>query len=280
MNYYQTIQEAINYIDKSLHEDISIYEVARYLNFSVPHTHRLFKAVTGETIKSYILKKRLSCAAHEIKASKRNISDIAFEYGFESHDVFTRAFERTYNMSPSKYRREGKDLGIYQLSINKDLNDIERSKVMNYKVVYKDNITVIGMECEAKQWDADGAIGRVWSEFLDKVDTIKNPVVPNVMYGICEHETCKEKTFMYMAAIEVDEFCEVPSGMVRRVVNKQKFILAEVPEEIKTPDAYAKTFEYIKENGFSVDANDEIEVYEEIFKDPDNHAFKLLIPVK
>ena len=281
MNYYQTIQEIIDYIDKNLKEDMSIYKIAQYVNFSVPHTYRLFKAVTGETIKSYILKRRLSCAAHEIKVSKKNISDVAYEYGFESHDVFTRAFTRIYNLSPSKYRSEGMGLGIYQISINENLNIAERSKIMNYSIIYKDNITVVGMECEAKQWDADGAIGRLWSDFLDKVEVIKEPVIPNVMYGICEHDSCDQSnTFTYMSGIEVEEACAVPKGMVKRVISKQKFLLAEVPENIKTPDAYKKTFDYIKENSLTMDDNDEIEVYEEIFKDPDNHTFKLLIPIR
>lgn len=281
MNYYQTIQEVIEYIDKKIREDISIYDLAEHVNFSIPHIYRLFKNFTGETIKSYILKKRLSCAAYEIKESKKNIADIAFEYGFESHDVFTRAFIRVYNMSPSKFRKEGIGLGIYQLSISNSINNIRRSKPMNYSIVNKNSIIVIGMECEAKQWDEGGAIGRLWSDFLNKVDYIKDPVVPNVMYGICEQETCKGgNTFTYMAGIEVKELCDVPSGMVRRIIKGQRFLQVEVSEEIKTPDAYTEAFVYIKENGLIVDNNDELEVYEEIFKDPDDHAFKLLIPIK
>ena len=117
--------------------------------------------------------------------------------------------------------------------------------------------------------------------FLDKVDTIKNPVIPNVMYGICEHESCNESNaFTYMSGIEVEESCAIPKGMVKRVIGKQKFLLAEVPEDIKTPEAYNETFEYIKDNDLIEDDNDGIEVYEEVFKNPDNHTFKLLIPIK
>jgi predicted transcriptional regulator YdeE len=158
---------------------------------------------------------------------------------------------------------------------------VERSKNMKYSIINKEEINIIGVECNAIQWDADGAIGRLWSNFLDKVDAIGSPVVPNVMYGLCEHETCsKDNTFTYLAGIEVEKGCQLPKGMVSRVVSPQKYLLVEVPEEIKTPDAYTRAFEYIKENGFEVDNNDEIEVYEEIFKDPDNNSFKLLLPIK
>lgn len=281
MNSYETVNKIITFIDERLKEDISIYEIAQHVNFSVPHTYRLFRAITGETIKSYLTKRKLYCAAKEISSSRKKIADIAFDYGFESHDVFTRAFIRTFDTSPSKCRSGKIDFGVYQLSIHKDLLFIERSKVMKYSIINKKEIYIIGMECDAIQWDADGAIGRLWSGFLDRVDMVLNPVVPNVMYGLCEHDTCsKDNTFTYLAGIEVEEGCLPPKGMVRRVVKAQKYLLVEVPEEIKTPDAYTKAFEYIKVNGLEVDDNDEIEVYEEIFKDPDNNSFKLLLPIK
>lgn len=279
--YYETVQKAVDFIESHLKEDISLYDISQYVNFSVPHFYRIFKAIAGETVKSYILKRRLSCAADELKESNRNISEIAYEYGFESHDVFTRAFFRIYNMSPGKYRDAGIVCGFDKLIVNVKYDLVERSRNMNYKVINKNRIIVIGMECKAKQWDADGAIGRLWSAFLGNVDKVEKPVVPNVMYGICECESFdKSDTFVYMAGIEAEESCNVPEGMVIRVIRPQTYIQAEVPENIKTPDAYTKTFEYAKQNGYKLDNYDEIEVYEEIFKDPDYNAFKLLIPIK
>lgn len=279
--YFETVQKAVDYIEGHLKEDISLYDISQHVNFSVPHFYRIFKVIVGETVKSYILKRRLSCAADELKKSNKNISDIAYEYGFESHDVFTRAFCRTYDMPPSKYRNSDIESGFGKLIVDKKYSVVERSIYMNFKVVNKNQIAVIGMECNAKQWDADGAIGRLWSAFLGNVDKVKTLVVPNIMYGICEHESCdKGDTFTYMAGIEVEESCDVPEGMVKRIIKKQKFIQAEVPESVKIPDAYNRTFEYAEQNDYIIDRNDNIEVYEEMFQDPDDHPFKLLIPIK
>ncbi len=281
MSYDKTVQKAIDFIESHLKEDISLYDISQYVNFSVPHFYRIFKVIVGETVKSYILKRRLSCAADELKKRNKNISEIAYEYGFESHDVFTRAFYRTYDMSPRKYRNADMDSGFGKFIVNTNNNVVERSIYMDFKVVNKNQFFVIGMECNAKQWDADGAIGRLWSTFLGNVDKVKKPVVPNTMYGICEYESCdKGDTFTYMAGIEVEQSCAVPEGMAKRVIKKQKFIQAEVPESVKTPDAYTKTFKYAEQNNYIVDENDNIEVYEEMFQDPDDHPFKLLIPIK
>lgn len=280
MLYYETIKKAIEYIEDRLKDDICLYDIAEHVNFSVPHFYRIFKGLTGETVKTYMLKRRLSCAAFELKTSDKNISEIAYEFGFESHDVFTRAFFRIYNMSPRKYRNADVDTGFSPLLINNNLNEFERRKNMNFQIVNKNQLIVIGMECTAKQWDADGAIGRLWSTFLENVEKVKKSIVPNVMYGVCEHESCNESgTFIYMAGIEVEKSCVVPEGMVKRIIREQKYILADVPRSVKTPDAYIKTSEFAKQNGLIIDKFDEIEVYEEIFQDPDDHAFKLLIPI-
>ena len=218
MLYYGTVQKAVDFIESHLKEDISLYDISQHVNFSVPHFYRLFKAIAGETVKSYVLKRRLSCAADELKKSKKNISEIAYEYGFESHDVFTRAFFRIYNMSPSKYRDAGIVCGFDRLIVNAKYDLVERSGNMNYKVIKKNRVTIIGMECKAKPWDADGAIGRLWSAFLGNVDKVKKPIVPNIMYGICECESFDKKsdTFIYLAGIEAEESCNIPEGMVKK----------------------------------------------------------------
>lgn len=280
MLYYETIQKAIEYIESHLKDDICLYDIAEHVNFSVPHFYRIFKGITGETVKYYMLRRRLLCAAFELKTSDKNISEIAYEFGFESHDVFTRAFFRVYKISPRKYRNSNVDTGINPPIISKMFYEFERRNSMNFEIVNKNQFIVIGMECKAKQWDADGAIGKLWSMFLENVEMVNKPVIPNVMYGICESESCNGSgTFTYLAGIGVDESCIVPDGMVRRIIKQHKYILADAPESIKTPDAYNKTYEFAEQNGFKIDKFDEIEVYEEVFHDPDDHAFKLLIPI-
>lgn len=281
VQYYDTVQKAVDFIEKHLKDEISLYDIAEHVNFSVPHIYRIFKAVVGESVKSYTIRRRLECAAVDLKASKRNISEIAYEYGFESHDVFTRAFSRAYNISPSRFRISDIEVGFEMFSGYKNIDVLERSICMDYKVINKNRVTVIGMECEAKQWDADGAVGRLWSSFLENADKVKNPAVPNIMYGICEHENCDQSdSFIYMAGIEADENCDVPAGMIKRILRQQKYLEAEVPQDVITQDAYTKAFEFARQNGYSLDEYDVIEVYEEVFKDPYDHAFKLLIPIK
>jgi AraC family transcriptional regulator len=275
----QYMLKALDFIDRNITQDISLYDICCEAGFSVPHFYRLFKRLTGDTVNAYILRRKLSMAAKCLLENNQSISSIAYEYGFESHDVFTRAFTRVYGVSPSKYRHNNGGPPLKRIKV---LNSgpIEDNTQMQFSIFYTEGFSVIGMECIAKQWDCDGAIGRLWSDFLARIDEIKQPSKPIVMYGICEHETCANESFKYMAAIGVRKVTQVPTGMTQRFIKAQSFIQASVPDSISTPDAYTGTTGYARSLGYDIDDYDNIEVYNEVFQDPACNRFNLLIPIK
>lgn len=136
------------------------------------------------------------------------------------------------------------------------------------------------MECEAGKWDSDGAIGRLWSSFLGRAEEIHPAAKPAVMYGICEHDTCEKDEFRYMAAIGAADAAEVPPGMTVRIVKARSYFRACVPAAVSVPDAYTGAAAYAKSLGNEFEEDDFIEVYHEIFQDPEINSFQLLFPVK
>jgi AraC family transcriptional regulator len=275
----QYLQRALEYIDKNITGDISLYEISCEAGFSVPHFYRLFKKLTGDTVGAYILRRKLSLAAKDLIKSRKPIGNIAFEYGFESHDVFTRAFTRVYGVSPKKYR-QGEGLPPLKRHFTLDREPAPDDSRMTFCVLDLQGFDVIGMECNAVIWDGDGAIGRLWSDFLARVDEIKHIQNPMTMYGICEYENCENGHFRYMAAVGVNKIAEIPKGMVSRCLKAHKFFQADVPASISVPDAYSGTIGYMKSLGYEPAEYDEIEVYDEMFRDPAFYRFQLLIPIK
>ena len=274
----QSLQKAMDYIEKNLIRDISYYDIAREAGISVPHFYRLFKRLTGDTVGAYLLRRRISLAANDLADSNKSIVSIALEYGFESHDVFTRAFKRVYGMSPSKYRKSSTLVPLKRLTAISD-QSVEDENQMKFCLLHTEGFVVAGLECRAVQWDSDGAIGKLWSEFLsclEKIQLIQDKVT---MYGICEHETCRNGGFTYMAAIGIDSETEIPPGMTKKYISPQNFFQASVPDRISTPDAYAGTIGYARSLGYTLEDNDMIEVYDGIFQDPDVNRFRLLIPI-
>lgn len=85
-------------------EDLSLASLAGKAGLSRYHLHRVFTAVTGETPKRLTSRLRLSRAAAMLLTSADSVLDVALACGFESHEVFSRAFRRRFGMSPSGYR--------------------------------------------------------------------------------------------------------------------------------------------------------------------------------
>ena len=97
------VQRMQDYIEAHLEEKIAMTDLAHEAAFSPWYSHRLFQDYTGLTPASYIRRLRLAKAALRLKHESGRIIDAAFDSGFGSVDVFTRAFSREFGMCPSCY---------------------------------------------------------------------------------------------------------------------------------------------------------------------------------
>lgn len=74
----------------------------------------------------YAKLRRLAQASDNLTKNKRRIIDVALDYGFQSHETFTRAFKEAYGMTPEDYRSHPCQLSHFlkpDLSMNYQLVD-------------------------------------------------------------------------------------------------------------------------------------------------------------
>ena len=107
METIKNIQNAIDYIENNLGGQISIDEVANKAYMSTSNFRRFFLALCGITVGEYIRLRKLTLAGKDIISTNDKIIDIAFKYGYESHESFSRAFLRFHNVSPLTARSLG-----------------------------------------------------------------------------------------------------------------------------------------------------------------------------
>jgi AraC-like DNA-binding protein len=108
--WHKQIQIIVDEIDECIkhHNDeaISLQYLSHKLGYSEFHTTRKFKEISGMLFRDYLRNRRLAFALIEVRDSERSILDIAFDYGFSSHEAFTRAFKVTYGITPREYRKK------------------------------------------------------------------------------------------------------------------------------------------------------------------------------
>lgn len=81
-------------------------DIAKSLYCSKSSLEKLFRLVTNMSIKDYSLRRRMSCAAKEIKqCPDMSLLDLAIKYGYSSNEAFTRAFVKVWHVTPSEYRK-------------------------------------------------------------------------------------------------------------------------------------------------------------------------------
>lgn len=103
------IQVIVDEIDVCIkrHDDeaLALSALSRRLGYSEFHMTRKFKEISGMSFRDYLRQRRLAFALKEVRDGERSMLDIAFDYGFSSHEAFTRAFKAAYGVVPSAYRK-------------------------------------------------------------------------------------------------------------------------------------------------------------------------------
>ena len=121
--YRSRINQVIDYVNNNLNRSISLEELASVAFFSPFHFHRIFVAVTGETVNNFTNRIRNEKAARLLKFSKKSVSEISVECGFSSTSTLSRLFKQYFGISPSEYRKGGK---IKNSKIRKDLFPVNK----------------------------------------------------------------------------------------------------------------------------------------------------------
>ncbi|HEX2736449.1 MAG TPA: AraC family transcriptional regulator [Polyangiaceae bacterium] len=109
MSYYlERIQRGVEYIEARLHEDLEVGLVAKEAGLSQWHFQRIFKSLTGETLKTYVRSRRFAKSLELLASTQLRVLDIAVLSDFESQEAFARAFKKAFGMTAQHYRKLGR----------------------------------------------------------------------------------------------------------------------------------------------------------------------------
>ncbi len=108
--WYKALQQIIDEIDlciKSKNDEIlTLRTLSKKLGYSEFYISRKFRTISGMKLRDYLRYRRLAFALKEVRDTDKGILEIAMDYGFSSNEAFTRAFNETYGVTPSEYRKK------------------------------------------------------------------------------------------------------------------------------------------------------------------------------
>ena len=152
MNTISAMQNAVDYIETNIKEELFAETVAKAANMSAFHFQRLFSVFFGITLGEYIRNRRLSLAAEEIMATDKKLIDIAFDFGYKTPESFSRAFYRYFGVTPSVIRNRNCALKLFPAisaksilsgdNLMTNLNERGYSVLENRPIYYTRNMDV------------------------------------------------------------------------------------------------------------------------------------------
>jgi AraC family transcriptional regulator len=257
--YSKRINEVINFILINLREDLPLGKLAEVANYSPFHFQKIFKQITGESPKQFIIRTRLETAGHFlIIQHEKSVKEIAFECGFSSSATFARAFKTYFGIAAEQLRKipEKERLKLYKKGNNKkqliqaDTNFknvlSDKNKNISLDVVVKKILPVSGIFATSLLEtisDIENAFKKVFqlAETNDLIDS--NSKFIGVIYL---HQNS------YKAVLSTNPDSRIPKTILTTEINGGKYatyrVKGDLAETFKTLKMFTES--WLPENGY------------------------------
>lgn len=282
MDWIVGMQNAINYIEDHLTEEIDFDKAAAEAACSSFYFQRIFGILCDIPLSGYIRNRRLSLAGNELNASDAKVIDIALKYGYESPESFTRAFSKFHGITPSEAKKNGSKLKSYsRLSVKITLSG---GSVMDYKIVEKEAFEIIEKaERHSIENDINAkSIPDFWTRSHNDgtVKTLfENTTDGSLIFGVCYGNNSENaKTFEYSIGAVCSKQTAGPKGFRKNTIPARTWAIFEckgaMPNAMQ--DMWHKiTSEFFPTSGYQPTYEMDIEAYTEGNMDDENYRSEI-----
>ena len=220
MHAWEAIQKTLDTIENHIGDEIQIEELADTAALSLFYYQRLFSRLVKKPVREYIKLRRLARACEALRGTDSRILDIALDYGFGSHEVFSRTFKDAYVMTPTEYRESDVRLNNFlkpDLLLNYTMVDIGVPLISDGLVLEMNRftlekpITFMGVKgyCSIAGQFPNGETtgvdepGEIWRQF-GEVETQIPGKPSGRKIGVAYHDTAPEGCFPYFVGLEAE----------------------------------------------------------------------------
>ena len=211
MEWTTSLRSAIAYMEEHLNDNIAIEDVANHVHMSSFYLQKGFKLMTGYSLGEYIRNRRLYLAALDLVAGKEKVINIAYRYGYDTPESFSKAFSRFHGVSPMQVKGNTRNIQTF-LPLKIKIS-IQGGNDMDYVVEKMSGFKVIGFEREFQFESGYENIPKFWDEFCIKYmqPMMQNGKPSNEVeqvitdccigeFGVCIDDIGKDGKFRYLIA--------------------------------------------------------------------------------
>lgn len=101
----ERLKKIFSFIHDNYYKDISRKDIIKTLDIGEAQFTRFFKEVSGSTFTEYLNSYRIVKSAYLLIYTKKPITDIAYEIGFQDLSYYIKVFNKQMGVSPNQYRK-------------------------------------------------------------------------------------------------------------------------------------------------------------------------------
>lgn len=214
-HYEKRLLRVLEYIFDNLDGDLSLDALADVACMSRFHWHRVFYAMTGETVAATIRRVRLSRASGYLLQTDIPIAQVAERTGYPSIQSFSRAFKGAFNMSPGTYRTSGRAPVALEF-LQKD--DFEMFPV---RTEDKQDVRLVGQPHTGNYMNVGSAFEAAVAVFTARNLWPFTQAMVGVYYD--DPDMIEEDKLRSFAGFHVNDALELPDGMKEEVLEGGRY---------------------------------------------------------
>ena len=279
MEWIERLNNAINYIEESLTEEIDFDEISKIALCSPYHFQRMFSYLAGVPLSEYIRRRKMSKAAVDLQDENNKVIDVSFKYGYDSPTAFNRAFQRMHGIAPSEVRGSGRSLKAYPpISFQISIKGVS---AMDYRIEKKKAFRIVGVSSPLEKEIEKNfqVVPAMWGQAAQNGTIGKlATMMEGTIKGILGVSSCNEESdWRYFIAVasdqpvekELEEFMVPEATWAIFTGEGSNLSIQELERRIVT--------EWLPTSGYEYGNAPDIEVY--ISPNPENAVYEVWIPV-
>ena len=225
MDWIISLQLAINYLEEHILEDIDFGQMSINSNYSISYLQKIFTGICSISMSEYIRRRRLTLAGNDILLTNEKITDIAFKYGYDSLESFSRAFTNFHGINPSLARKKQvklKNFSPLHLEI-----DITGGDIIDYKIIEKEEFYILGKveKHTIVEKEEYASINHFWNRMMEdgQIQKIMNLSIDTEhIYGIgFDDQLNREREIDYLIGVLCDEDCLSLKEFTKYIIPKR-----------------------------------------------------------
>lgn len=228
MDTREAVELCVNYIEGNLYGKISLDDISENIGVSKFYLHRIFRALTGESIMEYVQLRKLTSSIDELISSNERIIDIALNYGFDYEQSYIRAFKKAFGCTPAKIRSDRTTLRL-EIKEKINMNDIlSVGNSVTYRPYFSfmQKFDLIGIKHKLLSKSGDKTANGFGKDFFyNNKHRITNTVNPHVYFGYTEWGNNDSGFIYYIPSVQVTDLRNIPKGMVGISVPAHKYVI-------------------------------------------------------